>query len=150
MSAAIDYSETKNRLLVAPRLTNANRKKWVRGQGAYAFWFDSTPPVCLKVGIALRQRKNGEDRSVYGRLSNHFNSNPDNSVLARHLAADSGSSWASGFNFTDRKDRQRFLAERCYVRALEITKVNRQELEAFEDYLEDELQPIYRGNVTKR
>jgi hypothetical protein len=150
VSEPFDYSETKERLLRAPKLTVADRADWEPRQGVYVFWLVSEPAACLKVGIAKRDLKNGKERSISGRLSNHFASNEDNTVFARHLAADSGCPWAAGFDFTNRDDRCRFLATKCVVQMLAIPGVTRSELEAFENYLEDELKPVYRGRVRRR
>lgn len=150
MSADLDYHELLKRLLAAPKQTKADRRAWETRQGAYVFWLDSVPSVCLKVGIALRALKGGKECSISGRLGNHFNSNVDNTVFAKHLRADKGSPWAAGFAFTDQKDRQRFLAERCVVQVIAVPNVTRPELEAFEDFLEEELRPVYRGRIRNR
>lgn len=150
VSAALDYRELLRDLLASSRFTKADRPAWETRQGVYVFWVNSEPTVCLKVGIALRELKNGRECSISGRLGNHFNSNTRNTVLARHLEADKGSPWASDFDFTKQDDRKRFLAERCVVQMIAVPGVARPELEAFEDFLEDELQPVYRGRISNR
>lgn len=112
--------------------------------GAYVLWLDGAQPVCLKIGIANPGRRDG----VHGRLRNHFASNPNNTVLARHMAADCPS-WAAGFDLASREERRRFLASRCYVQTVALPKLTRSALREFERYIEDQLQPLYCGVVGK-
>src|SRR5437588_12649260 len=70
-------------------------------QGVYALWLAEEPPVCLKVGIAGPRRGKG----LGERLALHFRSNRANSILARHLAADSP--WPSTDEYDLRRRSQR-------------------------------------------
>jgi hypothetical protein len=78
-----------------------------------------------------------------GRLALHCASNPSNSVLARHLAADSLSAWAAGRTFTARKERRAFLTSDCYFRVLPVPNLSRKDLERLESSLIQVLRPAY-------
>lgn len=106
-------------------------------------WIASLP--CLKVGIAGPRGGKG----LCDRLRLHFSSNPDNTVLARHMAADMTSSWAKDHDFRDREQRKKFLAEKCYFQTIGLPVLSRVQLEQFEDFLEQELKPKYMGRVFK-
>lgn len=110
--------------------------------GAYVLWLDQAEPLCLKIGIANPGRRRG----LRGRLRDHFSSHPRSSVLARHMTADRPQ-WAAGFDFAARTDRCRFIATRCYVRALAMPQLSREELREFERYIQLQLTPRYCGAV---
>jgi hypothetical protein len=77
----------------------------------------------------------------------HFSSNPDNSVLARHLAFDVTSRWARGRDFTNRLERKAFLAARCYFQTKAVENLGRRDLETLEAALIQRLAPAYVGRV---
>ncbi len=114
-------------------------------QGVYALWLADDPQVCLKVGIAGPRRGKG----LAERIELHFRSNRANSVLARHLAADSSSTWAHAYDFRSRSQRREFLARRCYFRVVPVPRVSRRELLALERFLCGKLQPQYIGRVAR-
>lgn len=124
--------------ITCPDLADAPRQ-----QGVYVLWLDSSPPTCLKVGMAGPRGGNG----LRGRLYLHCRSHPGNTVLARHLAADSTSPWGKEWDFAHVEDRRRFLAERCYFQALALPELSIARLRAFEDFLEQRLEPRYMGRV---
>ncbi len=125
------------RLLVAPLIDRPGLKAVPKRQGVYVLWLRRSKPVCLKVGIAANLNR---------RLEYHFSSHVANSVLARHLYADSDSSWCRG-GLLDRDRRRRFLSARCYFQAIEIPRVSRETLLKFEKFLIKRLQPVYVGRV---
>ncbi len=141
----LDHKDLLQQLLNSSHISRASVNATPRQQGAYILWLDSTPPVCLKVGVAGPRKGKG----LWGRLRNHFSSNPDTSVLARHMAADSASPWTRGYEFQDREQRKKFLAERCYFQVIGLPTWSRVEIEQFEDFVEKALKPKYAGRVTK-
>jgi hypothetical protein len=112
-------------------------------QGLYVLWLEARNPTCLKVGIAGERGGQG----VRGRLKLHFSSHPDNSVLARHLAADTRSEWTTGTDFNRREDRQNFLRDTCYFQAVATPNLSRNELEHLEAEVIARLHPKYAGAV---
>lgn len=141
----LDYNEALRRLLTSPRITKLTLDQAPRQQGAYVLWFDGDPPVCLKVGIAGPRKGKG----LKGRLQLHFSSHPGNTVLARHLVADSTSAWAQRYDFRKREQRQDFLSAECFFQTVELPNLSRRELEQFEAFLEEQLEPKYTGRVGK-
>lgn len=130
-------------LLEAERIRKSSLASVTDAQGVYVLWFAGPPATCLKVGIAGPRRGTG----VRGRLRLHYASNPSNSVLARHLAADSASRWSVGRDFTVRGQRQAFLADECYFQALAVENLSRRDLEGLESSLIERLRPTYAGRV---
>ncbi|MCH8055967.1 MAG: hypothetical protein IH857_07440 [Deltaproteobacteria bacterium] len=112
-------------------------------QSAYVLYNDNT---CLKVGIAGPRRGKGAQE----RLKLHYSSNSKNSVLARHMEVDAEYGESRGFDFKDRRERQKFLAENCHFRVLPLPDISRKELLTFEKILEKELNPRYKGRVTAK
>ena len=113
--------------------------------GAYAIFVAGEPPRCLKIGIA----KPGSQRGIFGRLTQHFGSQLENSTLAMHLAHGPKREWSEGFDLSERNERQRFLSERCFARALEVPDMNLEQLRTFEDFIAEHLHPICIGPVIK-
>jgi hypothetical protein len=139
----IFYDVLFDQLLKSSRIRIHSLATAPTDQGAYAVWLDTS---CLKVGIAGPRKGKG----LSGRLELHFSSNPDNSVLARHMVADATPSWASGYDFRNRQDRAKFLDERCYVQAIALPDFTRRQLLDFEKFLVTKLCPRYKGRVSKR
>ena len=73
----------------------------------------------LKVGMTARKGK-----GLKGRLSEHFSSNYNSSVLARHLYHDQELGMELGFDFKDKLQRQCFLRENCYFQVLPLKQFN--------------------------
>jgi hypothetical protein len=140
-----DCSKVLQKLRLGPRIAWPSLADSPRQQGAYVLWLDCEPPVCLKVGIAGPRRGEG----LWGRLKLHYASNSANSVLARHLAADSTSPWARDYDFRDREQRKNFLTQRCCFQAIALPTMSLGELRWFEGFLERELRPKYAGRVDK-
>lgn len=139
----LDFDELLQRLLKSPRITKSSLDQVPRQQGAYILWLEENPAICLKVGIAgSRQGKGLRERVQF-----HFSSNPTNSVLARHMEADIDFGRALGYDFQDRLQRQQFLANKCFFQVIAIPNWNRRELKRFEDFLETQLNPRYKGRV---
>lgn len=111
--------------------------------GVYVLWLRARPRICLKIGIATPRRHDG----LRGRIRFHFRSDTRNTVLARHLAADTNSQWAQGWDFSDRKERQQFLASKCYFQVLPLPVMDEQALRQFEDFIQSKLAPIYARRV---
>lgn len=116
--------------------------------GLYALYYldpQKRTSICLKVGKAGSKRKDG----LQGRLLYHFRSNTRNTVLARHMEADATlSKWRIlGFNLMHRSDRQKFLAEYCYFKAVSLPQRTEACLETLEAQLEAFLSPRYKGRV---
>jgi hypothetical protein len=132
-------------LLAAPRVTRAQVATVSTDQGVYILWFEGPPPVCLKVGIAGPRRGGG----IRERLVLHYSSNPAASVLAKHLAADDRSAWATGKGLHDRATRQAFLANECYFQVKPATGLTRRELLNLEAQLIEVFKPCYAGRVTR-
>jgi hypothetical protein len=115
-----------------------------KAQGAYIWWLVDSPTTCLKVGRArLGARKEGLRR----RIRQHLSSNADNTVFARHLEADYGSSWCAGYDFRDRAQRRTFLETKCTFQVLALPELTEDELDGFEDFLEARLKPHYINHV---
>ena len=117
-----------------------------KSSGIYVIWVQNTDAVCLKVGIAGPRRKDG----LRGRLRLHFGSNPDNSVLARHMIADATPSWAHSFDFRVRAQRAAFLKNECYFRTFDLQGTDAASFRSVESWLEKALVPRYRGRVGRR
>ena len=139
----IDADGVLRRLLNAPKVTRAALASVTTEQGVYVLWLTAEPPACLKVGIAGPRQGKG----LRERLRNHFGSDTSNSVLARHLAADCTSRWCHGHDFTNRAERQAFIADDCYFQAVGVRTETRRELEEVEAALIERLQPTYVGRV---
>lgn len=139
------YADLMRRLLQQPHLTRKDLSSVPTDQGVYVLWLDSNPPTCLKVGMAGPRSGKGHR----GRLTLHWRSNPANTVLARHLMADSASTWARGHDFAQVEERQRFLTDRCYLQALPLGEYSEAEIRALEAFAEAELKPRYLGRVGK-
>lgn len=133
-------------LLKEPRVTKTTyRANRLLKHGVYAFFIDLQVPRCLKVGIA----KPGSAQGIFGRLKQHFASQLGSSTLAMHLAHGPKGEWSKGFDFSQRKERQRFLSERCFVRALELSEMDLEQLRSLEDFIAEKLNPICIGSVIK-
>lgn len=134
------HTALMQRLLDAPMMRAAELGDVPKLQGVYVWWLDAPSHTCLKVGRALLGRRS---EGLRRRIRQHLSSNEANTVLARHLAADSASPWASGRTFTSRAERKQFLATKCVFQVLALPELSQQELDAFEVYLERELRPRY-------
>lgn len=115
-------------------------------QGVYVLWLDGPARVCLKVGIAGPRQGTG----LQDRLKLHYSSNPSNSVLARHLAADSTSSWAAGPHFKETGQRRTFLSDKCFFQVIALPNIDRSDLKRIESFLVESLHPKYAGRVHKK
>jgi len=114
-------------------------------QGIYVLWLSGEVPLCLKVGLA--GPRNG--RGLAGRIQLHLSSNSANTVLARHMAADVTLPTGGGYDFRDRQQRSRLLAEKCHFQVLGMPDLTLAQLRCFERFLEAKLQPKYRGRVNR-
>jgi len=139
----LDADDVLRRLLSAEKIGRASLASVPTEQGVYALWLAGEPPACLKVGIAGPRQGKG----LRARLRNHYGSHSSNSVLARHLAADCASRWSHARNFTDRAQRQAFIAGECYFQAVAVATQDRRELEQVEAAIIERLQPTYVGRV---
>ena len=139
-----NFNNLLQRLRGSPRIAKSSLNQVSRQQGAYVLWLDDNPPVCLKVGIAGPRKGKG----LWERLKFHFSSNPNNTVLARHMAADIDFSQTQGYDLRDRLQRQQFLVDKCFFQVIPLPNWSREELRRFEDFLELRLNPKYRGRVT--
>jgi hypothetical protein len=140
-----DFNNWLQRLLQSQHITKSSLGQTTRQQGAYVLWLDEKEPICLKVGIAGPRRGKG----LLGRLEFHFASRLSDSILAKHLAADSVSPWSHGYDFQDQQQRQKFLTDKCFFQVIPLLGLSRNELLQFEDFLEMRLKPKYAGMVTK-
>jgi hypothetical protein len=140
-----DSESVLEQLLGSPEITRSSLTSVPTDQGVYVLWLRGAQPQCLKVGIAGPRQGKG----LRARLGNHYSSHTSNSVLARHLAADSTSPWSAGLNFTRREQRQAFLCDRCYFQVLAVQASSRRDLEHLESKLINRLGPIYLGKVDK-
>ena len=130
-------------LLDSPNVRRSTLESVTKEQGLYVLWLDSPSKMCLKVGIAGPRRGKG----VRGRLELHYSSHLSNSVLARHLAADSKSSWLAGRKLSVRENRQVFLANSCRFQVVAAPTLSRQDLLRLEAFLIRRLRPLYAGRV---
>lgn len=138
------YENLYLELIRSKRISAKDLHSVPRKPGAYALWMEREGRcLLLKVGIAGPNRKDG----IQGRIRYHFQSNPKNTVLARHMIEDQDFAIEVGYDFTQRLHRRRFLAAFCYFKILVIESLNDKELKDFEMYLENKLQPRYRGKV---
>ncbi len=112
--------------------------------GVYILWMKhENKCLLLKVGRAgLRQGK-----GLSSRLKLHFNSNPDNTVLAKHMCADLDIAIETGYDFKQRSNRQEFLADHCFFKTINLPDITEGERRRFERYLENRTEPRYRGKV---
>ena len=140
-----NFTKLLQRLRESPRITRSLLDQVLRQQGAYVLWLNNNPLICLKVGIAGPRQGKG----LRGRLQFHFSSNPDNTVLARHMEADIDFVQAQGYDFRDRVQRQQFLANECFFQVIPLPNWSRDELRRFEDFLESRLKPKYKGRVVR-
>lgn len=132
-------------LLDSPSVRRSTLESVTKEQGLYVLWLDKPSKMCLKVGIAGPRRGKG----VRGRLDLHFSSHLSNSVLARHLAADSQSSWLAGRQLSVRENRQAFLADSCRFQVVAAPTLSRQDLLRVEAFLVNRLRPLYVGRVAR-
>ena len=139
-----NYNNLLQRLRRSPRIYKSSLNQVTRQQGAYILWFDDNPIVCLKVGIAGPRKGKG----LWERISYHFSSNLNNTVLARHMAVDIGFGKKQGYNFSDWLQRQQFLSDKCFFQVIPLPNLTRRELRRFEDFLELQLNPKYCGRVS--
>jgi len=138
------YEDWRMRLMNSERVTVANLELVPSKPGAYALWMERQGKcILLKVGIAGPRRKDG----IRGRLCYHHRSNPTNTVFARHMSTDLELAQEVGYDFTQRWQRQKFLATFCFFKFIVIEDLNESELRSFESYLENRLQPRYKGEV---
>lgn len=140
-----EFNKLLQKLRESSRITGSSLDQVPRQQGAYVLWLDNNPPVCLKVGIAGPRQGKG----LRERLRFHFSSNPDNTVLARHMEADRDSVQAQRYDFRDREQRRQFLTNECFFQAIPLPNWTREELRRFEDLLESRLSPRYKGRVSR-
>lgn len=99
---------------------------------------------CLRVGTA------GETGNVTlkTRIRAHYNSNPKNTVLARHMAADRELRARWNLDFRDRDARKRFLkSEGCFFLAVDMADTDARSLHDAEVTLEYHFRPRYRNRV---
>jgi hypothetical protein len=141
----LNHEETLQTLLRSERITKNSVAKAPRQQGVYVLWLDSDPQVCLKTGMAGPRQGKG----LWERLRFHYSSNPGNTVLAKHMAADCSSEWRRDWDFQDREQRKEFLATRCFFQALALPGLSRPELKRVEMFLENRLNPRYVGRVRR-
>lgn len=141
-----DFTKLFRRLLNAPELNPSSLGTVSQDQGIYTFWLRDDPSVCLKVGIA--GPRNG--KGLRERVRYHYSSNMENSVLARHLAADVTSPWSANRDFSVRKQRQSFLAVECHCRALPVPGITSSELRQLEAFVVGRLNPRYIGRIRKK
>lgn len=146
MDSLDDLETVLQQLLVAPKVKSSALATVSQDQGVYVLWAAGDRPVCLKVGIAGPRQGKG----LRERLHLHYLSNLSNSVLARHLVADSTSPWSAGFDFNVQQQRQTFLSKNCYFQALAVPGISRSELLRLETFLVEKLLPVYIGRVKKR
>ncbi|MEO7867196.1 MAG: hypothetical protein ABIU54_06130 [Candidatus Eisenbacteria bacterium] len=137
---ARSHTELLRRLLAAPRLSARDVDRVDKLPGVYVWWLADAPNTCLKVG---RARLGARSEGLRRRIRQHLSSNEANTVLARHLAGDRESPWSLGIDFTHRAERKLFLATRCVYQLLTLPELTVDELDAFETYIERELQPLY-------
>ncbi len=105
--------------------------------------------VYLKVGIATYGvNKDGLQR----RIKQHFTSNYDSSVLARHLNSDQTIMAMIGLDLTNQQNRAKFVKDHCYFKILPTPFLRDDELEPIETKIENELrnQLRYIDNVKER
>jgi hypothetical protein len=133
------------RLLAASRIRASESDVVSQDQGLYVLWTAGRKATCLKVGIAGPRKGKG----LWQRLHLHYVSNAANSVLARHLAADRTSQWATSSDLRDQRQRQAFLATTCFFRVLPVPQVSRSALLRLESFLVERLKPLYAGSVNK-
>lgn len=94
----------------------------------------------LKIGIATWGKKeDGWKR----RISDHYNSNFQSSVLARHLFNDYTLSKKFNIDLTKQSERKKFLGEHCYFKILPSPSMSDEELASCEKKIENEL----RGKI---
>lgn len=145
-----DYTSWLAKLRQGLEITTSNLDDAPTGQGLYVLWHRRpTADECLKVGIAGPRREKG----LRERLDLHFGSNPNNSVLAKHMAADCQLARPAGFDFTVREERKTFLAKKCFFQTVELPAgMPRKELRDFEKWAEKDsgLDPRYIGRVKSR
>jgi hypothetical protein len=140
-----DFNKLLQKLQESPRITKSLLDHVSRQKGAYILWLDTNPPICLKVGIAgPRQGKGLQERLLF-----HFLSNPDNTVLARHMEADIDFGKVQGYDFRDRVQRQQFLANKNFFQVIPLPNLGKEELRQFERFLESQLNPRYKGRVAR-
>jgi len=139
----IDYDKALQQLLQSSYIAKLSLDQATRQQGIYILWLDSNPLVCLKTGMAGTRQGTG----IKGRLQLHFSSNPDNTVLARHLAADTTSDWVQNYDFEQREDRQEFLETQCFFQTVALPDLSKNDLKQFENFVEAKMKPKYAGRV---
>lgn len=139
-----DFSQLLQQLQCSTPLTLARLDEVPSQSGVYVWW---TAELCLKVSIATLGK---DQRGLRRRLNFHRLSHLDNSTLAKHLRVDTELGQVRGYNFLEREQRQRFLAEECFFRLIPLPGWGRQELKSFETFLESRLNPRYRGRIKKR
>ena len=137
------HQDLLRQLLESPCVTQEFLDWIPKERARTVLWLNSTPRVCLKIGIATPRWQEG----LRGRIRTHFRSDLQNTVLARHLAADTNSKWAEGWDFTDRHQRQQFLASKCYFQVLPLPKMDETDLRQSERFIQLELLPRYAGRV---
>ena len=135
---------TVSKLDFVPYLKEIHKSELIRtsamapiDRGVYLLWHEETE-VCLKVGMGVNLRN---------RLRQHFNSNVNTSVLARHLIADQSNKWSQVFNFRHQHERMRFISTECYFLTLPTPDMTNRELCLIESFLVGYYQPIYCGRV---
>ena len=146
MVAIAECEAVRNELMESSPFTAADLGSVSLLPGLYVIWVENADKLCLKVGIAGPRRKDG----LRGRLRLHFSSNPDNSVLARHMIADATPAWAHEFNFRTRAERAAFLKSKCCFRTLELRGIDEVSLRSIESSIEDVLRPRYCSRVGQR
>lgn len=142
----LKYNNLLQQLIESPRITRSTLNEAPTQQGAYVWWLDVNPPVCLKVEVSGPRR----GRGIWERLHLHFLSNDFNSVIARHLKADIDLGGAQGYDFQDRLQRQQFLADKCFFKVLPLPSLSKKQLIRFQGFLESQLNPRYIGRLIFR
>jgi hypothetical protein len=109
-------------------------------KGVYVIWYKSSDhkSECLKVGIATGRG------GLLKRISDHFVSRLDNSILARRLCKDE-TLLKTKLNLNDQSGRQQFLREFCYFKIMPLPNTPDKTIRLFEKYLEKKLNPRYLG-----
>jgi len=98
---------------------------------------------CLRVGTAGDRGT----RSLRQRIKEHYRSSPGDTVFAQHMEADHVLSATCGYDLSQQVNRQRFLREVCFVRAVPMPEAVSRELHDAEVILEYHFRPRYRDGV---
>tara|TARA_B110000438_G_scaffold92843_1_gene92414 strand:- start:220 stop:690 length:471 start_codon:yes stop_codon:yes gene_type:complete len=72
----------------------------------------------LKVGMTV------QSNGLKGRLGTHFTNNEDSTILGKHIKVDLTLEEEFGFNFSERKQRRKFLKQYSYFQVLPLKQFN--------------------------